>query len=83
MKNFLATHRDEIIARTRAKVAQRARAQGLANQRSAAVRDALVGTDASPRLAPERLTQASAFGREPIRAVRHSRRLFGETIAFH
>ncbi len=56
MKNFLATHRDEIIARTRAKVAQRARAQGLANQRSAAVRDALVGTDASPRLAPERLT---------------------------
>jgi hypothetical protein len=31
------------------------RAQGLANQRSAAVRDALVGSDASPRLAPERL----------------------------
>jgi hypothetical protein len=31
------------------------RAQKLANQRSAAVRDALVGTDASPGLAPERL----------------------------
>ena len=30
-------------------------AQQLANQRSAAVRDALVGTSASPRLAPERI----------------------------